>query len=50
LHIKYLQTKSYIGRIEYKQECAIAKKEVRKLHQENWDNYIGNIEYDVHDT
>jgi hypothetical protein len=47
-YLKYLQTKSYVDRTEYKRKCAIEKREVRKLNRESWDNYISNIEYDVH--
>jgi hypothetical protein len=36
-----------VDRTEYKRKCAIAKREVRKLNRESWDNYISNIEYDV---
>jgi hypothetical protein len=39
-----------VNRTEYKWKCAIAKREVRKLNRESWDNYISNIKYDIHGT
>jgi hypothetical protein len=37
-----------VDRTEYKWKCAIVKREIRKLNRESCDNYISNIEYDVH--
>ncbi|KAJ4443242.1 hypothetical protein ANN_04910 [Periplaneta americana] len=33
--------------INYKKQCAIVKKEIRKLKRESWEKFIADIEYDV---
>ncbi|KAJ4431069.1 hypothetical protein ANN_19662 [Periplaneta americana] len=47
-YLKFLQTKSEADRAEYKYRCAMVKRETRKLSRQSWDNYISNIEYDIH--
>lgn len=47
LYLNYLNTRSDTDYINYKKQCAIVKKEIRKLKRESWEKFIADIEYDV---
>lgn len=47
-YLRFLETKSAQGRVEYNRKCASAKKGNRKIHRESWFKYICNIDHNIH--
>lgn len=41
---KYLSTKAEEDKIEYHRKRAIAKREVRKNHRHNWEEFVAYLE------
>lgn len=48
LYLKYLQQQTNDSLIEYKRQAAVVKRLSRKMHKDRWDNFITEIENDVH--
>ncbi|KAJ4440326.1 hypothetical protein ANN_08465 [Periplaneta americana] len=45
---KYLSTKEIEYKIEYHRKRAIAKREVRKIHRHNWEEFVAYLENDLY--
>jgi uncharacterized protein YecA (UPF0149 family) len=44
---RFLATKKDEDFIDYERKRAIAKKETRKRHREQWENFVNNLERDI---